>query len=134
MKKLRIFLTGLLTGGLLLLPAGTVFAQENVLDPACQVNPSATLCKDNSQTKNQTTTSNKLYGPSGILTRIAQIIAIIAGMAGVIMIVIGGLRYVMAAGDANAINTAKNTILFAIVGLVIAAIAQGIVLFVLSRL
>jgi hypothetical protein len=49
------------------------------------------------------------------------------------MIIIGGLKYVTSAGDSNSITSAKNTILYAIIGIIIAASAQFLVQFVLRR-
>jgi Type IV secretion system pilin len=54
-------------------------------------------------------------------------------VAAVIAIIISGLRYVTSAGDSNSINGAKNTILYAVIGLVIVAMAQIIVKFVLGK-
>lgn len=62
-----------------------------------------------------------------------KILSIIVGIAAVIMIIVGGFLYVTSGGDSGKTATAKNTILFAIIGLVIAALAQIIVNFVLDR-
>ncbi len=75
-----------------------------------------------------------ISGPTGILTRIIQILVYIVGIASVIMIIIGGFRYVLSHGDPGAVSTAKNSILYALVGLVVAILAQGIVAFVLKKL
>jgi hypothetical protein len=50
------------------------------------------------------------------------------------MIIVGGFQYVMASGDPGNITNAKNTILYAIIGLLVAVLAQGIISFVLVRL
>jgi len=50
------------------------------------------------------------------------------------MIIIGGLRYITSGGDSNNVTGAKNTILYAIVGIVIVVAAQAIVSFILNRL
>ena len=55
------------------------------------------------------------------------------GAIAIIMIVVGGLRYVISAGNPAAIQSAKNTILYAIVGLLLAASAFAIVSFVTGR-
>jgi hypothetical protein len=65
----------------------------------------------------------------GALTLLTYVV----GVASIIMIVIGGLKYVTSSGDSNAIQSAKNTIVFAVVGLVIAIFAQGIVRFVFDK-
>jgi cytochrome bd-type quinol oxidase subunit 2 len=61
-------------------------------------------------------------------------VAFVVGAISVLMIVIGGLRYVISQGDAQATQNAKNTILYAVVGLVIAFIARGLVVFVINRI
>ena len=67
------------------------------------------------------------------LANVINLLSIVVGIIAVIMIIIGGFRYVTSGGDSNAISSAKNTILYAIVGLVIAVLAQIIVRFVLSK-
>lgn len=67
-----------------------------------------------------------------VITSIIEVLSIIVGAAAVIMIIVGGLRYVLANGDSNAVSGAKNTILYALVGLVIAIFAQVIVSFVFT--
>ena len=62
-----------------------------------------------------------------------NILSFVVAVAAVIAIIIGGLRYVTSAGDSNSVNGAKNTILYAIIGLVVVAMAQIIVKFVLNR-
>jgi hypothetical protein len=49
------------------------------------------------------------------------------------MIVVGGFRYVTSAGDSTKVGSAKNTILYALIGLIIVALAQIVVRFVLSK-
>ena len=58
----------------------------------------------------------------------------ITGMVAVIMIVIGGLRYVTSNGDSNQASQAKNTILYAVIGLVVAIMAYAIVNFVVTNI
>lgn len=117
---------------LLGLPTALVSGQE-VIDPElCRQNPDATLCQANNQ--QQTRSNNSIYGPDGILTRVAQLLAIVVGVAAVIMIIIGGLQYVLASGDPSNVQNAKNTVFYAIVGLLVAALAQGIISFVLVRI
>jgi uncharacterized membrane protein len=66
------------------------------------------------------------------IANIINIFSWIVGTVAVIMIIYGGFRYVTAGGDSGNISSAKNTILYAIVGLVIVAISQAIVWFVLD--
>lgn len=69
----------------------------------------------------------------GIINTVVDILSIIVGAVSVIMIIIGGLRYITSAGDSSNVQAAKNTILYAIVGLVIVIFAQAIVAFVVNR-
>lgn len=57
----------------------------------------------------------------------------ILGIVAVVMIMIGGLKYMTSQGDSGQMNSAKSTLIFAAVGLVIVALAQLIVNFVLER-
>jgi len=92
----------------------------------------STVCNDSqvSQTRN----SNSIYGPNGILTKAVGLVSIAIGIAAVIMLMIGGFKYITSAGNANNINSAKRTVMFAIIGVLTALFAQGIILFVLDKL
>lgn len=69
-------------------------------------------------------------GLSDVLKLVVQIISVIAGVAAVIMIIIGGLRYITSGGDSSKVASAKSAIIYAIIGLVIVALAQIIVRYV----
>jgi cytochrome bd-type quinol oxidase subunit 2 len=70
---------------------------------------------------------------SSTITTIVNLLSAVAGVAAVIMIIIAGLRYVTSGGKEEGIKNAKNTIMYAIIGLVIVALAQLIVHFVLNN-
>lgn len=57
----------------------------------------------------------------------------IVGIIAVIMIIVGGAKYVTSGGDSNGIQSAKNTIMYALIGIVIVALAQVIVQFTLTK-
>ena len=69
----------------------------------------------------------------GVVAKVVNIISLVVGIIAVIMVLVGGIKYVTSSGDSNNINSAKNTILYAIVGLIVAALAQVIVRFVLDK-
>jgi len=75
-----------------------------------------------------------LFGSNGIFTTITNILLFVVGALSVIMLIIGGLRYVISGGNSTAVTAAKNTILYAIVGLVIAFLAFAAINFVISSL
>jgi len=64
---------------------------------------------------------------------VVTILSFIVGTASVIMIMVGGFRYVTSGGDSTKVGSAKNTLLYALVGLIIVALAQVIVRFTLNR-
>lgn len=68
-----------------------------------------------------------------LIRTIINIFSVIVGIVAVLMIIVGGFKYITSGGDSGNIGSAKNTILYAIVGLVIVAIAQAIVQFVLNE-
>lgn len=67
-----------------------------------------------------------------ILGHVSNVLIYLVGAVAVIMIIIGGLRYVTSNGDAKQAESARNTILYAAIGLVVAAASFAIVTFVLK--
>lgn len=72
-------------------------------------------------------------GVNDLITKVVNIFSIIVGIVSVIMIIYGGFRYVTSGGDSSNVSNAKNTIIYAIIGLVVVALAQFIVQFVLDK-
>ncbi len=72
-------------------------------------------------------------GLSNIVTQVLNIFSWVVGIVAVIMIIIAGFRYIVSGGEEAGVRGAKNAIIFAIVGLVIVAIAQIIVQFVITK-
>lgn len=71
--------------------------------------------------------------PERALT-ITNVLLFILGAIAVIMIIVGGIRYVVSGGESSAVKGAKNTILYAVIGLVVAILAYAIVNFVIGLL
>lgn len=69
-----------------------------------------------------------------IFKNIINTIIYIIGAVAVVMLIVGGVRYVTAAGNPDRVKGATNTILYAIIGIVVAVIAFAAVNFVISRL
>jgi hypothetical protein len=114
----------LLCGGLVLAPT-TITAQG--IDPGDKTQ-ACTGVSDQACTGDDTNDFQKIW------ESVLNIVSYVVGAISVLMILIGGLRYVLSNGDANAISAAKNTILYALVGLIIAFIARGLVFFVINRI
>ena len=73
-----------------------------------------------------------LIGPNGVFTQITNTVLYIVGIISVVMLIYGGLRYVISGGDSKKVTDAKNTILYAIIGLIISILAFAIVNFVIN--
>lgn len=73
-------------------------------------------------------------GFNKLMTNIINTTLFVLGIIAVIMIIFGGIRYTTSNGEASSIKSAKDTVLYAVIGLVVAIMAYAIVNFVLSRL
>jgi hypothetical protein len=73
-------------------------------------------------------------GTTGIFQTISDLLIYIVGAVAVIMLIIGGLRYVISQGDKGNVESAKNTILYAVIGIVVAILAYAIVGFITNNL
>lgn len=118
-KFLRVFLPILMCG---------VFAIAAVS------NVSALTLQEGAQAAQCDGCPSNLFGDNGVFKQITNTILYIVGIIAVIMLIIGGIKYVISGGDAKKVTDAKNTILYAIIGLVIAFFAYAIVNFVISAL
>ena len=75
-----------------------------------------------------------LFGDTGVFKQITNTILYIVGVIAVIVLIIGGIRYLISGGDSKKVTDAKNTVLYAIIGLIIALLSFAIVNFVISAL
>lgn len=108
--------------GAVLLPAVSVGAVNvDPLAASCKDNPNSTVCKSSDDNVTDT------------ITTVINVLLFIIGIISVIMIIVGGITYAVSAGDATAVGRAKNTILYAIVGLAVAFFAYAIVNWVVAR-
>lgn len=89
--------------------------------------PSANSCQSIDQNGEGQSQVNR------IISDVINVFSVIVGVIAVIMIVVGGFRYITSGGQAEKVTGAKNTILYALIGLIIVALAQVIVKFVLSK-
>ena len=71
---------------------------------------------------------------SNTLQHVLEIVFVIIGALAVLMITISGFRYIVSAGDPQRVAKAKDGIIYALVGLIIAIFAESIVVFVVKRL
>jgi len=96
-------------------------AAINVFDDACTVNPNATICQSSGDTTDT------------VVSPIVSMLLTVLGAISIIVIIVGGIMYAVSAGDPGKAKKAKDTILYAVVGLVVAMLAYGIVAFVVGE-
>ena len=77
---------------------------------------------------------NPLFGSDGVLTKVSGIFAMVTGIISVFMMLIGGLRYINSNGDPQKTATARKTIIYAVIGVLVASIGGVLVRFILTRL
>jgi hypothetical protein len=75
---------------------------------------------------------SELVGADGVFTKITNTVLYAVGIISVVMLIFGGLRYVISGGDSKKVTDAKNTIMYAIIGLIISILAFAIVNFVIN--
>ena len=68
-----------------------------------------------------------------VFKNIVNILLFIIGAVSVIMLIYGGIRYTTSGGNANSVTAAKNTIMYSIIGLVVAILAFAVVQFVVNQ-
>ena len=73
-----------------------------------------------------------LFGANSIFTTVVNVLLFVIGAVSVVMLIWGGIRYTTSAGNSAAVTSAKNTIMYAVIGLVIAFLAFAIVNWVLG--
>ena len=95
---------------------------------------SATTLKEGAEAARCDGCPADLFGNNGVFKQVTNTILYIVGIIAVIMLIIGGIRYVISGGDAKKVTDAKNTVLYAIIGLVISFLAFAIVNFVITAL
>lgn len=71
-------------------------------------------------------------GVEGLLINIAEILLLLIGFIAVVMLIIGGIRYIISSGDSSAVEGAKKTILYALIGIVVAFASYAIVNFLVT--
>jgi len=94
------------------LQCGTTFTTDSTA--ACDTSKGATTINDT-------------------IVKVINFFSAIVGVVSVIMIIYGGFKYISSGGDSGNVQSAKNTIIYAVIGLVVVAMAQFIVQFVLNK-
>ncbi|QTI96301.1 MAG: pilin [Candidatus Nanogingivalaceae bacterium] len=120
----------LLAFGLIFAFATPIVMTSNVLDNQAHAEGAADLIQ-----KGADSTGQKDSRSAGDLAKdFVNIMLFAVGILAVIMLIWGGIRYVLSGGDSGAVSSAKKTILYAVVGLIVAILAYAIVNFVITTI
>lgn len=117
-KQIIMSLALVLGVGFILAPVATVGAVNPIEDACAQQN--STICQNQNETVD------------GLVKTVVNVLLFVIGIISVLMIIIGGIMYSTSAGDAGTVTKAKNTILYAVIGLIVAFLAFAIVNWVLG--
>jgi hypothetical protein len=131
-KRIQTFLTSLFSAAVLAVP---LLAPAAVSAQNSQIQQGVCGGAQNLQIDSQAscTDPGATDKVNNIITTVINIFSVIVGIIAVIMIIIGGLKYITSGGASDNVSSAKNTILYAIIGLIIVALAQILVRFVLNK-
>jgi len=112
-------------------PAAVLGADANCPE---SVDPANSTINQGVDCSKGTSNADSLFGPSGVFSQISNILIFLVGAVSVIMLIYGGFRYVISAGNSDGVTAAKNTIIYSIVGIVVAILAYAVVGFVTGSL
>lgn len=131
-KLTMVIIAVMMATGVALAFQATTSAQlgEKIREGACSVlSDDGATCLDDDDTNTGTTEDI-----TELSKQIVNWLSLIIGIVAVVMIIIGGLRYITSGGDQQKVTNAKNTIMYAIIGLVIILFAQTIVRLVVNNI
>lgn len=97
----------------------------------CSFNQDDPLKAGQNCSKNQSQPSS-IDGEDGVFKTITNVLLFLIGAISVIMIIWGGIQYVTSSGDSTRVQNAKNTILYSVVGLIVAILAFAVTNFVIT--
>ena len=126
---MKIF-TKILTVGMLMIGLFGVFA------PAVSAANGINICSGENGGDKSVYCQNRGSGETqvnGIIKTIVEVLLTAVGAISIIMIVIGGIMFALSSGDAQKASKARNTVLYAVVGLAVSLFASAIVNFVFNR-
>ncbi len=132
--RLRRYIAATLSALALTIALGAIPALGLAMPAHAACNPNELTINGGINCATPSSASQKpLFGDGGLFQKIANVLIYIIGAISVLMVIIGGLRYVLSAGNPSATSGAKDTILYAIIGVIVAALAFAIVNFVVGK-
>ncbi len=132
LKSIKVVLAGLLA--IPLVSLGVTFFNPAITSVQAIVCSDGTTVAEGAECAKPDGTPTCLFGPGCAFTAIVNTALFLIGSIAVLMLIYGGIRYTTSGGNEKSVTAAKNTILYAIVGIVVAILAYAIVNFVLTAL
>lgn len=123
MKRLIVLLA---LAAALVAPAAAS-AQFDPFGDVCEGQSNAAVCESRSG-------EDPIAGEHGVIRRIVRIFSFVVGAATVIIIIFAGLKFITAGGDSTKIATARDSLLYALIGVIVFVFSELILRFVISRL
>lgn len=121
MNKIKLAVIALATSFALVLAPVNAFAAEDY-----SLKGGVEAARTNEQQKD-------LFGAGGVFNTIVNVLLFLIGAISVIMIVFAGFKYATSGGDSGKVTEAKNTIMYAVIGIIVALLAYAIIKFVTDR-
>ncbi|NCU33833.1 hypothetical protein EOM27_00695 [Candidatus Saccharibacteria bacterium] len=122
--KIGVFVPAFALLAGLAVPVATTYANN------CDVSGGITGGKDCARNDEQP--ENLFNGDGSVFQTVTNVMLFLIGAISVVMLIYGGIRYTISQGDSTAVTNAKNTIMYAVIGIVIAILAFAIVNFVVT--
>lgn len=118
--------------GLLVPALGGIANAETIQQSLCKGSNEAAEGTSGQSCDKASATGDPSTGLAGLAKKVVNFITILVGAIAVVMVIFGGFRYITSGGDSGRVGNAKNTIIYAIIGLIIVALAQVLVHFVIN--
>lgn len=133
-KRIKSLILGLAASAALLLPAAVpAVAHAATFDPRGGLNCGTSITLSETGSCEEAGEADATGKVNDAVRLALNLFSAVVGIIAVVMIIVGGIKYITSGGDSGNVTSAKNTILYAIIGLVVVALAQIIVRFVLAR-
>lgn len=126
-KSIKVMLAGVLAVPMLALGISAAAPSQYASAADLTIQGGADSAKSASQ-------PSDLFASDGVFNKIVNAALFLIGAISVIMLIYGGIRYTISGGDSSSVTAAKNTIMYAVIGIVVALLAYAIVNFVLKTL
>lgn len=111
------------------LHATVQFAANDDLEAICAANPSSALCSGYTGAKN-----NSENPTLKLLRNVTNILSFFAGVLAVFFVIYGGFKYITSSGDPQKAASGRQTLIYALIGVIVVVISRQLILFVLNRL